>query len=430
MRTLEVQLYPNTSQRKYLSEVMGCYRKVYNLALAKSIEVYEAGGRMTTLADLSKYFHGELLKNPEYSYLLDHNTKILKDSLKNLSGAYSNFFKKHNKNVGLPNFKKKGDNDSIGIYDEAFSNKVFDKKNFMFISNKFGHIRYRTSKEYKYILDNHADKVKRITIKKTPSGKYFAKIVINLPSEQPDNQLDTENNTVGVDLGIKSFAVTSDAVIYDNLRLEKRFAKKLARQQRSLARKQMLPTDKTYFNKKWNKEVTIKTRSNNREKQRIKVARTYEKISNIKQNYLHNITKTLINENQVITVEDLNVKGMMKNHCLAKAIQDVSFAEFRTILTYKALWYGRNLVVADRFFPSTKMCNVCKTVNKKITLKDREWTCTSCNTHHDRDMNSAINLDNYGKDEMKNRETVPQINACGDQQCGPMTAMSAVAPGQ
>lgn len=389
-KALKIKLYPNSSQKKYLAKSFGCARKIYNIFLDKAITDYEKGEKFTSLSKFTNHFHQVILKSDEYKYLQEHNTKILKDSLVNLSRAFKNFFEKPNKDTGYPNFKTKYDEQTIGIYDEAFSKKVFYAKNFMFISKSFGNIKYKTSKEYKELLEKYKDEIIRITIKKTLSDEYYAMVIIDYKENMKLDQID---NSVGLDLGIKIFLTTSDGETFENLNLHKKHKKQIVRLQRRLDRKKFIETGDTYYNKKYKKEVKVKKISNNREKARVKLAKKQNKITLTKKDKLHKISKQLINENQVIGIEDLNVKGMMKNRNLAESIQQLNFGEFRRILTYKSEWYGRDLIVVNRFFPSSKRCSSCKVINKNLSLSDREWTCSNCGTVHDRDYNASINIE-------------------------------------
>jgi putative transposase len=318
-------------------------------------------------------------------YLLKHNTKILKDSLSNLATAFTRFFKKKSK---YPNFKKKQNDQSIGLYNEAFSKKVFDKNNFMFISSKFGEIKYKTSKEYKELLKTNVPV--RITINKNTAGQYFAKVLIECGDVK---QLSITDKTVGIDLGIKEFVTTSDGEVFENLKLDKKYKNRMSRMKRQLSKKNIVETGETFIDNKTGKEKKKKQSSNNREKLKKKIAKLQKKITNKKNNHIHNVVNTLINENQVIGMEDLNVAGMMKNHKLAYALQDVSLGKFREVLTYKCAWYGRNLIFVDRFFPSSKLCSACGEKNNDLKLKDRTWICAYCHTSHDRDVNAATNID-------------------------------------
>jgi len=392
LRAFEIRLYPNSGQRKYLEKIFGSYRKVYNLCLEHSINHHkETNKYVSSLSKLSNYFHKVLLKDSQYDYLTEHNTKILKDSISNLSKAYSNYFNKINPDTGLPNFKKKDGEQSIGLYSEAFSKKVFYINNFMFISKHFGNIKYKTSKEYKEILNKYKDCIERITVTKRVDGTYYASVLIDYKETKVKEET---TNCIGIDLGIKDFLITTDNDKLENK--NKQFNKKVSKQKKRLQRKQsrqqLVNTDKKYYNEKYKKEVTIKRRSNNREKTRLKLAKLNTKINNKKDNYLHEVTNHLINNNQVIAMESLDVKEMLKNTVLAKFIQEVNFGKFKETLKYKSLFYGRDFVQVDKYFPSSKQCSSCNTIKKDLKLSDRVWICELCGVEHDRDINAANNI--------------------------------------
>ena len=191
------------------------------------------------------------------------------------------------------------------------------------------------------------------------------------------------NQFIGIDLGIKDFIVTSEAEVFDNIKIKRNNQKKLIKLNRTLSRKQK--------------------DSHNKNKARIKLAKFHEKLNNKKENYLHQVSNQLLNENQIIVMEDLNVKGMLKNHNLARSIQELSLCHFKEMLKYKAEWQGRYIVEVDRFYPSSKLCSNCGYKNNELTLKNREWTCPECKTHHNRDLNAAINIRNEGQRIIKNK---------------------------
>ena len=203
------------------------------------------------------------------------------------------------------------------------------------------------------------------------------------------------NKIIGIDLGIKDFIVDSNCNKFENLKLIRNNKKKLVKLSRQLNKKQLIGTGEYKINK-YDKEVEIKTPSKNREKARIKLAKFNEKLNNIKENYLHEITNQLLNENQVIVMENLNVNGMLKNHNLARSIQELSLNRFKNMLTYKANWYGREIIEIDRFYPSSKLCSNCGYKNNKLTLNDRSWKCPVCGVIHNRDLNAAINIKKEG----------------------------------
>lgn len=410
MITLRVKIYPNSTQAQYMGQLFGCYRKVYNLCLSESTRLYETtGSGMVTLTDFGHYFHRVLLKDPSLSYLKDHNTKILKDSLSNLARAFTNFFR----GAGYPQYKRRGGPQSVSLHKEAFSKHALSVPDFLFISKRFGMLRYRTSPEYKSFIAVHGSELRRISLVKTAAGEYFANLLFDgdIPLR---GVLDTDS-VVGVDLGIKTRAVCSDGAIYESLGVYGNGAKRLRRLQRRMSRK-------------------VKG-SNNRNKQRLRLAKCYNDLRNRNLAAIHKMTSSLTNENQVVVIEDLNVSGMVRNHKLAHSIQFQCFGEIRRQLTYKCVRKGRELVVVDRFYPSSKLCHVCGYRNSGLRLSDRSWICPECGTVHDRDMNAALNLRQEGvrmlslrRMEELNTSRVPmsRIYACGDTAYGRPSDLSGL----
>ena len=211
--------------------------------------------------------------------------------------------------------------------------------------------------------------IKNVTVSQVPSGKYFISILCEMP--EPIKLLKTDKG-IGIDLGIKDFAITSEAEIIDNPKYYRKYEDKLAKLQRQLSKKQK--------------------GSNNRNKTRLKVARLHEKIANTRTDFLQKLSTRLINENQIICLEDLNIEGMVKNHNLAKSIADASWSSFVTMLNYKSIWYGREISVVDRYFPSSKLCNICGWKYVNLDLSIRNWICPECGSKHNRDINAAINI--------------------------------------
>ena len=370
LKSIKIRLYPNKSQSKQFNELLGCYRFVYNNCLNKKIESYKNDKTSENLTSLGKYFHNELTKNPDYEWLNKHNTKVLKQSIINMLDAYKRFYN----GSGFPKFKSKKDNNlSCRFPLETISKSNDYSTGKLTLTKSLKNIKFSCSDKYINYLCKYKDGIRSATLSKTPSGKYFLSILIN---SNECLELIKNDRSVGLDLGIKDFIVTSEGQVFDNLKFKKSKIKKLKRLQRQLSKKQK--------------------GSKNRDKTRIKLSRCYESIRNKTNNYLHLISKQLVNENQVMCIEDLNVKGMIKNHKLAESIQSLSFGRFREILTYKCDWYGRDLVVIDRFYPSSKLCNVCGYKNKDLTLKDRNWCCPVCDTNHDRDLNASININKEG----------------------------------
>lgn len=367
LKAIKIRLYPNATQESYVNRLLGCSRKVYNLCLHKKKIAYEVNQENINLKDLGKYFHQDLTKSDEYSYLNEHNTKVLKQSIMIMLDAYTGFFK-HGR--GFPKFKSKHDKQSCRFPLEAISSKnvYFDSK--ITLGSNLKNISFECSDRDKLYLNTNRTGVRSATLSKSKSGRYYLSVLV----EGVNNKVmpTAVGTTIGLDLGIKDFVVCSDGVVYDNLKLKRTNEKKLVHLNRLLSKKQK--------------------GSKNKNKARLVLAKFHEKLNNKKNNYLHNITSKLVSENQTIVIEDLNVSGMLKNHNLARSIQELSLFEFRRQLEYKCKWYGRELVVIDRWFPSSKLCSGCGAKNKELRLSDREWTCGPCGTHHDRDLNAAINI--------------------------------------
>lgn len=379
LRAIKIRLYPNKNQEEYISSLLGCYRKVYNLALNHKIEVYKETGENHRIQQIGLEFHNNWTKSEEYHYLKEHNTKVLKQAIINMLDSYKRFFVN---NAGFPKFKSKHDNQqSCRFPSEAISKKSDYKSGRLTLIKKLKDIKFKCSDKYKSYLNKHKSNIKSATLTRTKSGKYFLSILVDgdLMKSKPKST----NDFIGLDLGIKSFIVDSKGNEYENIKIKRNNQKKLAKLHRELSRKQK--------------------GSSNRNKAKIKLARLYEKLNNKKENYLHHITNQLLDENQVIVIEDLNVKSMMKNHNLVKSIQELSLHRFKEILRYKAEWYNRHVVEIDRFFPSSKLCSNCGHKNTELKLSDREWTCSGCGTKHDRDFNAAVNIESEGKRIFNNK---------------------------
>ena len=298
-------------------------------------------------------------KKDETSWLKEVSAQALQFAIKCLEVAYVNFFQKRSK---FPKFKSKHFKNSFTI-----SQYAYIANNRLFIPKFKGGIKCRIHREIK-------GKIGRVTVSKTPSGKYFASV---FTEEEYETPLKKTNKSVGLDLGLKDLIITSEGEIFKNNRYTRKYEKKLANAQRHLSRK--------------------KKGSRGFENQRLKVARLHEKIYNSRTDYLNKCSISLVRRYDIICIEDLNVKGMIRNHHLSKSIADVSWGSFITMITYKADWNGKEVVKIDRYFPSSQTCNVCGYINKEIKdLSIREWECPSCHTHHNRDVNAAINILRFG----------------------------------
>lgn len=365
------RIYPNEEQKVQINKTFGCCRFVYNHFLAMRIELYKTEQKSLSKTDYNNHCNRVMKK--KYPWLREIDKFALTNSIYNLDSAYQNFFreiKKGNSNQGFPKFKSKRNNNKSYKTNLTSNNIELDFTNNQIKLPKLKWVECKLHRKF-------TGKILSATISQVPSGKYF----VSLNVECEHEELPKNNNAVGLDLGISDLLITSDGEIEDNKKLTYKYEEKLAKLQRQLARKQ--------------------EGSNNFHKQRIKVARLHEKITNIRKDNLHKISSRIVKENQFIFSENLNVSGMVKNHNLAKAIHDVSWYELTRQLQYKSEWNGRVYHKVDRYFPSSQLCSVCGYKNSGTKdLSVREWTCTECGSNHDRDINAAINILNQGMEEI------------------------------
>lgn len=370
LRAVKIRLYPNATQITQINKLLGCYRVIYNQCLNRKIKSYEENKVSETQTTLGHFIHHELLKDDNFVWLREQNTKVLKQAIMDMLNAYKNFFERH---TGYPKFKSKKDNKQSCRFELGAISKRNVYTDYKISLANIKNVKFRCSKKYAEYLQKHKANIRQATLTKLPCGEYYLSILVD---GDLTHKVKESHHTIGIDLGIKDFVITSEGEVFNNLHFKKSESKKLIRLQKQLSRKQ--------------------NGSNNRNKARIKLAKAYKRITDKKQYYLHQVSNYLIDENQVICMEDLNVSGMLKNHKLAESIQELKLGEFRRMLEYKANWYGRKLVFVDRFYPSSKTCNHCGYINKKLKLSDRQWVCPDCGEIIERDYNAALNIRDEG----------------------------------
>ena len=364
LRAYKYRIYPTDEQKVLFAKTFGCCRFVYNWALNLRIEAYKSDKRTVPYKEIQDCMVNEL--KAEHDWLKEVNSQSLLYSLRNLETAYTNFFR-NTKAVGFPKFKSRK------------SRQSFLCPQHCRVDFERGTITIPKAKDIPAVLHRKfRGAVKTVTVSMTPSGKYYASVLVDTSIQELQAAEPQEKTTVGIDLGVKSLAVCSDGRTFENPKNLQRSLYRLAMLQKRLSRKQK--------------------GSANRDKARVKIARLQEHISNCRKDNLHKITHTLTHDSQVRTIcmEDLNVKGMQRNHHLAQAVVDASFGMFLTMLEYKCRWYGVNLIKIDRFAPSSKTCGKCGHIYKGLKLSERSWTCPECGTHHDRDFNAACNIKDFG----------------------------------
>jgi putative transposase len=363
LKAYKYRLFPNEEQRVLIEKHFGCSRYIYNYALGQRIETYEKEKKSIGRNDLIKLVP-DLKKQEETCWLKEVNSQSLQSAIINLDTAYTRFFKQKK---GFPKFKSKH------IGNQSYQIPQFTKVDF---ENKL--IQVPKIKNLKFDAHRKFEgEVKTCTISRTPTNKYYISILVEDQNDLPSKATMSEETTIGIDLGLTHFLTTSKGEKIDNPRYLKNKLKSLKRSQRNLSRK--------------------KKGSNNYKKQKLKLAKKHERVTNERRDFQHKVSTTLVRDNQTNTLvmENLDIKSMQKNRWLSQSISDVGWGEFVSMIKYKCDWYGKNFIHIGQYEPSSKLCS-CGKINNNLKLKDRIWTCSHCNTTHDRDILASNNIKHIG----------------------------------
>ena len=375
-RAYKIRLYPNKSQKTFFNKSFGCCRVIYNEMLYELQNAYK-NGIVLNKCDLFKKIKSK------YNWMKNSDSQGLCNTYQDLNAAYTNFF---NKKAKFPKFKKKKDKNSYrnGMMQKTIVKLIPDKNHIRI--PKAGLVEFREDYDFAKL---NITKICNITIERSKTNKYYCSICVDIDIPEYEHT----GEVIGIDLGIKDLVIDSNGNKYKNPKYQVKAEKKIKHLQRLYSKK--------------------KKGSKNQEKARLKLTTAYEKLSNKRKDNLHKLTTKLVKENDVICIENLNVKGMTKNHHLAKAIQDASFGTLVNMLKYKAIWHNRQIIEIGRYYQSSKICHCCGHKIDYMGLEVRKWICPICNEHHDRDINAAINIKNEGLRLLDNKGTVGNTETKG-----------------
>lgn len=358
LKAVKVRIYPSDAQQSHLAQAFGCVRWVWNQSLSAMSLTYKETGKGISALNMKKQIP---VWKQEYEWLKECYSQCLQQSVLNLSQAFINFF---DGRAQYPTFKSRQGRQSIQYPQNV---KILSDTEIKFPGN-LGTVKAKIHRDC-------VGKLKTVTVSKMPDGRYYASLLLDDEIEKPESS--SNGKAIGVDLGLIDFAVTSDGSKFNNPKHLKKHERNLKRKQRKLSRKQ-------------------DTTTNKRRKAKVALAKVHSKISRVREDFLHKLSRKIVNENQVIVVENLAVKNMVKNHNLAKSISDAGWEMFQTMLKYKAEQEGKIYLKVGRFFPSSHLCNVMLLPIPKMNLSVRSFLCPHCQKHHDRDVNAAINIRDEG----------------------------------
>jgi putative transposase len=386
---LKLQMNPTLKQKEQIHQTIGNARFTFNFYLAEKLEVYKLTKETLNYGEFKKSFN-QLKDHPYFLWLKKSDKFALECAMEQVDDAFDRFFKGQTK---FPKFKSKHKSEQAYSTKETNENIELDVEKQMVKLPKLGWVKVQLSKKHRKMFQSNGinAKIKSATIKYHSSGQYYVSLKceeINLLEEFDWTSLSLDQ-IIGLDLGLLHFYIDSNGKKVKNPKFLKEKLKKLAKLQRQLKNK--------------------KIGSSNYKKLQQKISKLHLHIANMRKDFLHKESRILVDENQVIVLEDLNVKGMIKNKKLARSIADVSWSMFKTFVSYKSNWANKKVVFVDRFFASSKQCNGCHEKNTMLSLSDREWVCPNCGTRHDRDVNAAINIKNEGIRILK--ELYPELQA-------------------